>query len=100
MGSVGVAGISVGGIAESVPATMVAIWSASDKGGGCGVLLTQALTNKAIMIRLKNFLITIFLAILEVGFTYNMNNVETARVVPDKIVVEKPLFKTEIKANH
>jgi len=52
------------------------------------------------MIRLKNFLITIFLAILEVGFSYNMKNVKTARVVPDKIVVESSLFKTEIKANH
>lgn len=100
MGGVGVAGISVGGIAESVPATMVAIWSASDKGGGCGVLLAQALMNKVITIRLKNLLITIFLAIFEVSFSYNMKNVETARVVPDKIVVEKPIFKTDIKANH
>jgi hypothetical protein len=58
---VGVAGISVA--TESVPATIVATWSASDMEFGCGVLFMQAV-KKAIPIRTENFFTLFFLRCL------------------------------------
>ena len=64
-GGVGVTGISVGSVcvlmAESVPATMVAILSASDTELVGGVLLAHALKKEIITIRNEIFFTLFFL---------------------------------------